>query len=151
MKLSIFVTVLAIALSSCAGGAVPPLMADESQQEMIGFGTEVLTAREAVTSSQRIVPVASWTNLPIDIPLNTIVTGILEDAVRNTRRPMGAGRNQNLVDEIQTRLDSLAGASNKSCGDLDRYWMTYYQDRTMVYAKPTCSDSVLNYTIMLEN
>lgn len=103
--------------------------------------------------------------VPPDLPLNTaeytierfndsrvatihnLVGVLINEAVSNTPR---SGRNgRRLVDELQIRLDRVADGGNRN-RQVDRYWISRYPDRAIVYVKPMRSVHVITYTILYE-
>lgn len=131
---------------------------DQPQTDARGVVVDSLSTEEADLQASAPVPA----NLPLDITSNTIeqfndsrvadlhnrVGTLIADAVRNARRPFTRGRNQNLVDEIQVRLDPLVDYMSNGTGPIDYYWMIYYEDRTIVFVKPVNNLHILRYTIL---
>lgn len=79
--------------------------------------------------------------------LHNIVASLINDAVQ-VCIPLHRGRNPALLAEIQSRLDPMADGADPN-RVIDRYWISSYDDRLIVYVKLPQQIHILTYTIMI--
>lgn len=80
------------------------------------------------------------------VALESHIGNTVQDAFNAARRPIGVGRNQNLTDEIQIRLDQFSDPAGYHI--LERYWINYYPDRTVVITQVKDTETYFLYTLM---